>query len=190
MTALPKLKTNQLSHDDYFAIEQTENQRYEYLNGEIFAMAGGTERHALISSNALIAIGNALRNHPCRIYGSDMKLHIAAWNKFCYPDIQVLCTDSRRYEKYVEGPILIMEVLSATTESYDRGMKFEHYRAIPELRHYLLLSQNRPHAEIFTRHENQQWLFNETNNIDTTIHLPNLKIYLPLAEIYRNTEIQ
>jgi len=188
MSSFPKPRNNRLTHEEYFALEQAEDQRYEYLNGEVFAMAGGSERHAMIGSNGLIALGNALRSRPCRVYSPDMKLQIATRDKFCYPDIQVLCESGRRHQNYVEGPTLVVEVLSDSTESYDRGMKFEHYRAIPELRHYLLLSQDRAHAELFTRNENGQWFFNEATGMEAAVYLSTWEIELPLAEIYRNLE--
>jgi Uma2 family endonuclease len=188
MSELAKLKHNYYSYTEYLELEQRDNQRYEYFAGEIFAMARGTFNHGLVSSNGVIALGNSLRNSKCRVIGSDVKLHIATWDKFCYPDIQVLCEHSHRYETYVEGPILVVEVLSESTESYDRGKKFEHYRAIPELCHYLLLHQNRAYAELFTRSNDGQWIFSEVSGMEGILHLSCLKIYLPLAELYRNVE--
>ncbi len=175
----------QLGHDAYFALEQAEDQRYEYLGGEIFAMAGGSESHALIAMNAGALLVNSLRGRPCRVYGADMKLYIAARDHFCYPDLQVLCAEGRRRERYVEAPAMVVEVLSSSTEPYDRGLKFEHYRTIPELQHYLLLSQERPHAEWFSRTGEGIWRFEEASGLEDSIRLAAWALELPLAEIYR-----
>ncbi|MDX1656437.1 MAG: Uma2 family endonuclease [Candidatus Competibacteraceae bacterium] len=176
-----------LSHEDYFALEQAEDQRYEYLAGDIFAMTGGTERHALISMNVGASLFNAFRDKPCRVYGPDMKLHITAHDKFCYPDAMVLCQEGRRLERYVENPLLIVEVLSESTESYDRGLKFEHYRSIEGLQYFLLLSQDRPHAELYQRQGANLWTFQEVNGEEHLI-LEDGDIVLSLAELYRNVE--
>lgn len=185
---LAKARTTRLTHQQYFALEQAEDQRYEYLAGEVFAMAGGSERHALIAMNAGAALVNALRDRPCRVYGADMKVYVAAFDKFCYPDIQVLCAEGRRHGLYVEGPALVVEVLSGSTESYDRGLKFEQYRAIAELRHYLLLNQDRAHAELFSRRDDGAWELREATGMDTAIQLTDMDVVLPLAEIYRNVD--
>ncbi|MFM8330851.1 MAG: Uma2 family endonuclease [Candidatus Methylumidiphilus sp.] len=179
------LKQNRLSHADYFALEQADEQRYEYYAGEVFAMAGGSETHALISMNIGAALVNALRNKPCRVYGADMKLHVRDHDKFCYPDVQVLCEQGTRHGQYVENPVLIVEVLSDSTESYDRGRKFEHYRSIDALQYYLLVDQNRQHVDLYVRQSDNQWLL--SSPIDH-ISFPLLDISLQLDEIYRQVE--
>lgn len=181
--------TNGLSHQDFFDLEQAQDQRYEYLAGEVFAMVGGSESHALISANCLALLSIKLRDQPCRAYGADMKLYIAAANKFCYPDVMVLCGEGGRGGNYVEAPALIVEVLSDSTESYDRGLKFEHYRAIPDLRHYLLLSQRRLHAELYTRTDPASWRFQEASGETSALVLDAWGVQLPLSELYRNVEL-
>ena len=184
---MAELQTREkLSHQDYFALEQATDQRYEYWAGEIFAMTGGTESHALIGANTLVALATRFRGKPCRVYGSDMKLYIAEHDKFCYPDVMVLCEAGRRYERHVEEPSLIVEVLSETTESYDRGLKFEHYRSIASLRYYLLLSQERLHAELFRREAPDLWTFREGTGEAAGLALEEWDIVLPLAELYRD----
>ena len=177
------------SHQDYFNLEQAEDQRYEYLAGEVFAMVGGSEAHALIAMNTGAALSNILRDRPCRVYGADMKLYIADADKFCYPDVMVLCGEGGRGGNYVEAPVLIVEVLSDSTESYDRGLKFEHYRAIPDLRHYLLLSQRRLHAELYSRTDPAIWRFQEASGELGVVDLDAWGVKLPLVELYRNVEL-
>jgi Uma2 family endonuclease len=178
-----------LSHEEYFALEQAEDRRYEYLAGEVFAMAGGSESHALISMNIGAALVNATRGKPCRVYGADMRVRVAAFDKFCYPDVAVVCSQQPRNPRWIEDPVLIVEVLSPGTESYDRGLKFEHYRALPSLRVYLLLSQDRMHAEFFER-EGGTWRLREASGGDGVIALEALGVELPLAELYRQVDFE
>lgn len=135
------------THEEYFALEEREDQRYEYCAGKVFTAGGGTgdgggvdvsESHALISMNVGAALVSALRGKPCRVYGADMKLYIREDDYFCYPDVQVLCERGVREHHHVENPVLIVEVLSPSTESWDRGGKFEHYRAVETLAYYLV----------------------------------------------------
>ncbi len=177
-----------LTHEDYFRLEQEQDRRYEYLAGEVFAMAGGSERHALISMNTGAALVNATREWPCRVYGADMKLYVASHDHFCYPDLMLLCETGRRHERYVEAPSLIVEVLSPATASYDRGLKFEHYRAIESPEYYLLLDQERPHGEIFERLPEGGWKLTEAAGLEAEIALPRLGLRLSMSELYRQVK--
>ncbi|MEO5342711.1 MAG: Uma2 family endonuclease [Gammaproteobacteria bacterium SHHR-1] len=181
-------QSSYLSHEDYFLLEQQQDQRYEYLDGEVYAMAGGSESHALIGANCLAALSLGMRGQPCRVYGADMKLHIDALDKFCYPDISLLCQAGRRNPRFIQGPSLLVEVLSDSTESYDRGLKFEHYRLIPELQLYLLLDQHRPHAELFARQDSGLWLLSEYSGLEAQVPLAPWGLQLALAEVYREVE--
>ncbi|MEI7866572.1 MAG: Uma2 family endonuclease [Candidatus Methylumidiphilus sp.] len=179
------LKQNRLTHEEYFALEQAEDQRYEYHAGEVFAMAGGTESHALIGTNIIISLGAALRGKPCRVYGPDMKLYVRDYDKFCYPDVQVLCEQGIRHGVYVENPVLVVEVLSGSTESYDRGLKFEQYRSIETLKYYLLVDQSRKHVDLYEQKSDQSWLLTSPQDC---IVLPSMEIKLEVDEIYRQVE--
>jgi len=176
------LKQNRLTHEEYFALEQAEDQRYEYHAGEVFAMAGGTESHALISMNIGAALVNALRGKPCRVYGADIKLYVRDFDKFCYPDVQVLCEKGIRHGVYVENPVLVVEVLSNSTESYERGLKFEQYRSIESLQYYLLVDQNRKHVDLYEQESGQRWAL--TSPTDSVV-FSDLDIKLELDDIYR-----
>jgi len=182
------LQSQPLNHDDYFILEQEQDQRFEYIAGEIFAMTGGTERHALISASTIAAMFNALRDKPCRVYGADMKLRIAEHDKFCYPDVMVLCEEGRRSKLYVEEPLCIVEVLSDSTESYDRGLKFEHYRSISSLQSYLLLNQDRAHAELFERDVNGTWHLAEASGREVEIKIASMDISLALSDLYQQVD--
>lgn len=185
MSSQPKLRQNKLSHEEYFALEQAEDQRYEYIAGEVFAMAGGTESHALISMNIGAALVSVLRGKPCRVYGADMKLYVRDCDKFCYPDIQVLCEQGIRHEKYVESPILIVEVLSDSTESYDRNKKFEHYRSIESLKYYLLVDQTCKHVELYEKESKDRWIVTYPKD---RLVFPSLEIVIDVEDIYRQVE--
>ncbi|MDD5034005.1 MAG: Uma2 family endonuclease [Methylococcaceae bacterium] len=184
MSSLP-IPVQRLTHDEYFALEQAQDQRYEYHAGEVYAMAGGSESHALISMNIGAALVNALRGKPCRVYGADMKLHIQKQDLFVYPDIQVLCENGVRHGLYVENPVLVVEVLSPSTESYDRGLKFERYRSIESLAYYLLIDQGRRHAELFERESDGSWRLTEPQE---RLVFPALEVELEVNEIYRQVE--
>ena len=175
------LKQNRLTHEEYFALEQAEDQRYEYHAGDVFAMAGGTESHALIGSNVLIGLGNALRDKPCRVYGADMKLY----DKFCYPDVQVLCEQGIRHGKYVENPLIVVEVLSESTEAYDRNKKFEHYRSIATLKYYVLVDQTYKHVELYEKETTDRWIVTYPKD---QLVLQDLNIALDIEDIYRQVE--
>lgn len=179
------LKQHRLSHEEYFALEQAEDQRYEYHAGEVFAMAGGSESHALIGSNILVGLVNALRGKPCRVYGADMKLYVRDYDKFCYPDVQVLCEKGIRDKTHVENPVLVVEVLSDSTESYDRGLKFEHYRSIESLQYYVLVDQERQHVDLYERESEGRWTL--TSPQDRLV-FPRLGVALDVEEIYRQVE--
>lgn len=179
------LKQNRLSHEEYFALEQVEDQRYEYIAGDVFAMAGGSESHALISMNIGGALVNALRGKPCRVYGADMKLYVRDYDKFCYPDVQVLCEKGIRHGTHVENPVLVVEVLSDSTESYGRGRKFERYHSIASLQYYILVDQNRPHVDLYERESEDHWRLSEPQD---RLAFPGLDIVLDMEEIYRQVE--
>lgn len=179
------LKPVRLSREDYFALEQAEDQRYEYSAGDIFLMAGGSESHALIAMNIGAALVNSLRGKPCRVYGADMKLYVPEYDWFCYPDVQVLCEQGIRHEQYVENPVLIVEVLSASTENYDRGQKFERYRNIAGLQYYLLVDQYHQHLEFYQRQSAEDWLFSEPQQ---TVWFPLWECGIEREDIYRQVE--
>jgi Uma2 family endonuclease len=117
-----------------------------------------------------------------------MKVYIASHDKFCYPDVTALCEQGKRYQRYVEDPLMVVEVLSPTTESYDRGLKFEHYRSINALRYYLLLNQDRMHAELFQREPDGIWRFFDATGDEGTIKLDEWDLTLSLAELYQQVE--
>jgi Uma2 family endonuclease len=149
------------SLDDFMLWEAEQSERHEYLNGEIFAMTGARDTHNTIALNIASALRSALRGSPCRAFIADMKLRINAANASFYPDVMVTCDPRDKTPETdlaKQHPVLIVEVLSDTTSAYDRGLKFEHYRNLSTLREYLLVEQDRRHAELFRCEDDGRWV--------------------------------
>jgi Uma2 family endonuclease len=190
MSAAPQPR---LSFDDWLAFERTTtDQRSEYVAGEVFAMAGGTEEHNLIVANVIRELGNQFKGRPCRVYPSDMRVHIAADDVATYPDVLVICGERQFYDDkrdLVTNPSLIVEVLSDSTEAYVRGDKFRHYRNLQSLRAYLLLSQYRVQAELFLRQPDGTWSLSTFQDPSESIPLRVVEADLSLAEVYDKVEL-
>jgi Uma2 family endonuclease len=150
-----------LTEQEYLAFERASEERHEYANGEIFAMSGGTWEHSLIGTNISGELRAALLDRPCSVHGADMRIHIPANTRYTYADVLVVCGEPDFLDDArdtVRNPVLIVEVLSDSSERYDRGDKFEQYRSIPSLRHYVLASQHKPRIEHFERQPDGAWL--------------------------------
>ncbi|MFP5286997.1 MAG: Uma2 family endonuclease [Thermoanaerobaculia bacterium] len=176
-----------LTPEDYLAIERQAETRSEYLDGEMFAMTGGSLRHSLAVGNLVRELSLKLKNRPCRVFPSDLRVHIPATGLYTYPDVIVVCGEPLLQDECQDtllNPTVIIEVLSPTTEAYDRGKKFEHYRSIESLLEYLLVSQSEPHVEHYLRQDGNRWLFTETTGLEATLALPSIQCELALAEIY------
>lgn len=177
---------------EYFALERTSPVKHEYFAGELFAMAGGTESHNLICGNLVREFGNQLADRPCRVYTSDMRVKTAA-GLYTYPDVGIVCEkpvlDDER--STLLNPLVICEVLSPTTEAYDRGKKFQYYRSLASLREYLLVSQDRVLVEHFARQsDTDQWILTAADSMDEVIHFPALGFQMELRQIYAKVDLQ
>jgi Uma2 family endonuclease len=175
--------------DEYRAISETAEERLEYRNGEIFTMAGGTANHSEIACNLIIYLGFLLRDTDLRIYNGDMRIWIPEFQCGTYADALVI-NGEREFNgdraDEILNPALIVEVLSPSTESYDRGEKFRKYRSISSLAEYLLISQSEPYIEHYFKPENNDiWQFQICDRIEQTMKLHSLNIEIPLTEIYR-----
>lgn len=178
---------HRLTVEEFLAWEADQPERWELIGGECFAMAGGSDIHNTISLNLAFALRERLRGSPCSVFMSDVKLRLDADDAVFYPDVFVSCDQADRARRqFKEAPTLIAEVLSPSTEAYDRGQKFETYRRFPGLSTVLFLSQERPHVECYTRAGNADWLLTEVYGEDKAIALPALELSLPLAELYRD----
>ncbi|MDX1908051.1 MAG: Uma2 family endonuclease [Bacteroidia bacterium] len=177
----------------YLQLESESDTKYEFYNGYILAMAGGTPRHGLIGGNFLTALNIALRaaGKSCKVYSSDVKVAIAKANQRFYPDVSVVCgpvayddTEPRA----LTNPMVIVEVLSDTTEALDRGNKFRGYRQLESLREYILVSQDRALVEVFSRAEEGVWRIQTALGMDGAFELPSLDIQLLNSEVYLGVE--
>jgi Uma2 family endonuclease len=186
--------TQRFTPEDYLRREREAAQKHEYYHGEVFAMAGGSPDHALIASNVIRELGNRLKGNPCRVYSSDLRVRIPRTTLYTYPDSSVICGE-RQFDpldanrETVLNPTLIVEVLSPTTESWDRGGKFQNYREIESLREYVLVSWDKALVETFLRQSDGTWVLNTTAGRTAVAPLKSLGIQLPLAEMYDGVEL-
>ncbi|MCK9209412.1 MAG: Uma2 family endonuclease [Ignavibacteriaceae bacterium] len=189
---IPKKKTF-ITPEEYLEIERKAGFKSEYFNGEMFALAGAGKTHNKISSNLIINIGAHLKNKSCLIYGSDMKVKIKSSGLYTYPDISVVCGDEKFEDDESDillNPKLVIEILSESTESYDRGKKFEHYRTLESLQEYVLVSQEKPKVEQFLKQPDDKWLYSEVNGIDSIVPLSSIECEIDLKEIYHKVEFK
>jgi Uma2 family endonuclease len=144
--------------EEYFAWEQQQQLRHEYLDGEVYAMTGGTVNHGQIAANFIILLGSHLRGSGCRVLTSDVKVGIQESDDYVYPDVSVTCEEGdRTATKFISNPCLIVEVLSPSTEAYDRGGKFRHYRRASSLRDYVLVNANKVEIDLYRKDERGRW---------------------------------
>jgi Uma2 family endonuclease len=149
-----------MSIPEYLAFEEASKERHEYLRGEVYAMAGGTPEHGAIAAAVTIALGSALQGRPCRVFNSDVRVRCEETDLFTYPDVFVVCGKLERSVRdadSVTNPIVVVEVLSPSTESYDRGAKAQHYLRIPALREYVLVNHALRRVEVFRKNEAQRF---------------------------------
>ena len=178
--------------EEYLALERQAEYKSEYFDGEIFAMTGASRRHNLVAGNVLASLHGQLRKRLCEIYPSDMRVKVSPTGLYTYPDVVIVCGEPIFDDKQKDtllNPTVLVEVLSKSTASYDRGEKFEHYRKLDSLAEYLVIAKNKYHAEHYTRQIDNRWLLSETDDIQKTIHLSSIECDLALADIYDKVEV-
>jgi Uma2 family endonuclease len=188
--ALPR-NIARLSEVEYLRLERAAETRSEYFDGEVFAMAGGTRAHSLIQTNLLRELSSQLKNSDCVAYNTDLRVKVEATGLLTYPDVSVVCGDQRfldEQEDTLLNPVVVIEVLSDSTEAFDRGKKFENYRQIPTCREYLLVSQKEPRIEQFIRQSNGEWTLKEAVGLGAEIKLPSLGIALQMREVFAKVQ--
>jgi Uma2 family endonuclease len=175
-----------LTADDYLRIERAAEWKSEYIDGEMFAMAGASARHVLITTNLVSELRHRLRAGPCTVYAADLRVATDRLRHYTYPDVVVVCDPPQFVDENLDtltNPKVIAEVLSDSTEKYDRGAKFERY-TVPTLIEYLLVSQDRVHVEVYTRQADGGWFLREWNDIHAEIDLVSLRCTFRVAELY------
>jgi Uma2 family endonuclease len=180
-----------LTPEQYLEIERQAERKSEYWQGEMFAMAGAGESHNLLVMNIGAQIHSQLRTRDCRAYANDMRVRVTATVLYTYPDIVAVCgvpqfLDGRR--DTLLNPSLIIEVLSPSTEAYDRGRKFEHYQSIDSLKQYLLVASERVHADLFTRQPGGQWLLTTAGSVEDAVDLESIGCRITLRDSYERVE--
>lgn len=172
---------------EYLALERQAEVKSEYHAGETFAMAGASRKHGLVSGNVFASLHAQLRDRPCEAFAADMRVQVPATELFTYPDVVVVCGEAEFLDDDLDtllNPTLIVEVLSPSTADYDRGGKFAHYRTLASLREYLVLAQDRVHAEHWVRQDGDRWVLAETGDPQAVLTLPSIGCTLALADAY------
>lgn len=175
--------------EDYLEIERKAEYKSEYYKGEMFAMSGASKEHNIISTNITGILFNQLLNKPCQVFHSDLRVKAIPSGLYTYPDIIVVCGEQKFEDAQLNtllNPTLIIEILSDSTEDFDRGTKFVNYRQINSLKEYILVSQNKMKIEKYIRQGENKWLLTEESNSEKTVELPSINCLLLLKEVYRN----
>lgn len=178
------------SFRDYVELEEISNVKHEFLEGHVWAMAGGTPDHARIAANLITLLGTALRGKPCAVFSADLRVRVRATGLGTYPDVSVVCgalerdpDDPRQHT--VLNPKVVIEVLSPSTEEYDRGEKLAHYKQVPSLDEIVLVAHDEPRLEVWRRRDGDRWTVDVARETGAA-HLASLQLDLPLGEIYRD----
>jgi Uma2 family endonuclease len=170
----------------YLEWEPTQEERYEYWDGEVVAMSGGTRNHNRISGNFFRLLDDALLDRSCDVYIADVKVQVEPGQKYFYPDVVVTCDNDTQF---VQFPCLIIEVLSPSTEAIDRGGKFARYRQFLSLQEYVLVQVDRSGVEVFRRNDRGQWVLSEYN-LGDNLHLESIDVNIAIADLYRQVEFE
>jgi Uma2 family endonuclease len=181
-----------LSEEAYLQGERESRLKHEFYAGRAYAMAGASEQHNLIAMNIATLLRTHLRGSGCRAYPSDMRLKVMQTGLNTYPDFSIVCgeslfTDTARRDTLL-NPIVLIEILSPSTESYDRGDKFHHYRTIATLHEYILVAQNKFHVERFVRQQGNEWLFSDCVGSEAVLSITAIQPSFALADVYEQVE--
>jgi Uma2 family endonuclease len=188
MAAHPKFVTPQ----EYLTFERQSEEKHEYYDGEIFAMAGASDEHNTIAGNTFASLHAQIRKRPCKVYSGDMRVKTYSTTLYTYPDVTVVCDTPKFEDAEVDtllNPNVIIEVLSPSTENYDRGKKFQHYRTLDSLQEYLLVSQESVRIEHYVRQGNQ-WILTDAASLDAALTLPSINCTLALADVYEKVTLE
>ena len=179
-----------MTEDEYLALEDRAEEKHEFINGEMVAMAGVTLTHNVITVNLAGELVRLLKGQRCIVLANNQRVNVDATSLYTYPDVIVVCGRARYAPKSritITNPLVLIEVLSESTEAYDRGAKFAHYRLLPSLQAYVLVAQHPRRVEVFQRMPEGGWLLNEAEQ--GAIRIPCLDVALDLDEVYRNLEL-
>ncbi|MCW5852004.1 MAG: Uma2 family endonuclease [Anaerolineae bacterium] len=189
MAAQPKQR---YTPEEYLALERQAEYKSEYVDGEIYAMAGASEAHDFIAGEIYAALLVAFRGGPCAVLSSDVKVRVTG-RRYVYPDVVAVCGE-RRYaddqKDVLLNPTVVFEVLSPSTELYDRGQKLEFYRSLPSLKDYVLVAQHRPSLELYSRQADNTWQYSDVRGLHSHLYIPSIDCTLALAEVYQRVQVR
>lgn len=189
MVASPK--STYISPEEYLEMEKGSDIKHEYIDGEVYAMAGASDAHVTIAGNLFALLRNHVRNRGCRVYIADMKAQIQSLNRYYYPDVMVTCDDrDRETPVYKQFPCLIVEVLSDSTEAFDRGDKFADYQQIESLQEYVLINTKRQRVECFRRGDNGLWILQSYTSLQHSYRLPSIDFEGTMTELYEDVSFE
>lgn len=176
--------------EEYFELERKSEERFEFWNGKVLCLSGVSEKHAQLEGNLAVLLRSCFIERRGRVYLGNMRIKVPSAPPYRYADLSALCGQAQFEEvggvNALTNPALIVEVLSPSTEAYDRGDKFSHYKSIPNFSEYLLVAQHRPHVTQFTKQPDGSWAYNEFNDLGATVKLASLGCELSLEEVYQN----
>jgi Uma2 family endonuclease len=191
MVAQPLLK-NRLTVNDYLNLERESAVKHQFYDGEIYAMAGAAPQHVDLNQNLQLSLGGQLKGRPCKVHGPDMRVKTAT-GLYTYPDVSIVC-GKREFNNdkppTLLNPTVIIEVLSPSTEVFDRGDKFHHYRSIASLQAYVLISSNSQRIEYFARTQDNLWKIDVINTVDGTIEIEAIGCTLTIADVYADVDFE
>lgn len=190
MSAVPE---QYLTLDDYIALEESSGIKHEFFEGTAYAVTGASPAHHLIAANVIGSLRAQLRGKSCRLYSSDQRFKVEATGLFTYADASVVCgpaqfADAPKHT--MTNPTVLVEILSPSTESSDRGKKFQHYRKLESLRAYLLIAQDSMHVELYIRQEQNRWLLIEFTEPEATVPLEAIGCSMAIKDIYEDIEFE
>lgn len=189
--ALPQAFLPAITSEQYLRLERTSEIRHEFLDGLVYAMAGESPDHSTICFNLAAITGSQIRDKPCRGFSPNMKVRAGATELYAYPDLMIVCGEAEFHDQHGDvllNPTVIFEVLSPSTEKYDRGEKFPRYRTqIESLQDYVMVAQDMPRVEHHHRNPDGTWTATELNGLDADLVLSSIDCHIPLIEVYRNT---
>jgi Uma2 family endonuclease len=181
------LTVTHVTPEEYLAAERLSEIRSEYLDGGVYPMTGASLNHIQIVSNITVELANQLRGRPCRVLQSELKIRLQESRKFFYPDVTVLCDEPQFHDErrdIILNPLIVVEVLSKSTEAFDRGAKFRAYRTLESLKEYVLVAQDSPSVEQYVKDGNGSWKLVEAVGIESSLALPSIGCTLNLGAVY------
>ena len=179
----------QLTPAEYFTWEEKQLEKHEYIDGQVYAMSGGSVNHSRIAVRLTTLFSNHLENSSCETGNSDLRINIAGTKNYIYPDASVTCDDrDKTTTQYVTYPCLIVEILSPSTEAYDRGGKFRMYRNNPVLQDYLLVSSTSIEMDLYHKNDADEWIIINYKEGDT-IELKSINLSFPIEQVYRGLDL-